>query len=121
LARRVCKYPEKRLPDDRPEHVVHGNTGKVAHYHGGVPHDVEMIKRLKDITAPALILYGDEEEMTPIETVRVLSDNVPRHFLIYVADAKHSIQVDQPERMTRLVRDFFNRGEAFIVRQQAAE
>ena len=35
--------------------------------------------------------------------------------MIYVFDAGHDIEVDQPERVVALVRDFFARGEAFIV------
>jgi hypothetical protein len=36
-------------------------------------------------------------------------------------DSKHCIHVDQPERFARLMRDFFDRGEAFIVTKAAAE
>ena len=35
--------------------------------------------------------------------------------MIYVFDAGHDIEVDQPERFVALVRDFFARGEEFIV------
>jgi len=123
LIRQMYKHPDKRPVDDRPIEWLRANVGKVRHYHNGVPVDDELVKHLPDIKAPTLLLYGLEEEMVPIETVRILADGIPRHFLIYVYDAKHSIQTDQPERMTQIVRDFFDRGEAFIVpsRQAAAE
>ena len=35
--------------------------------------------------------------------------------LLFVYDAGHNIEVDQPERFVALIRDFFSRGEAFIV------
>ena len=120
LFRQMYKHPEKRPADDRPAEWLKANVGKVRHYHGGMPHDAELVKRLPDITAPTLILYGLDEEMVPIETPRILSDGIPRHFLVYVYDAKHSIQVDQPDRMTNIVRDFFDRGEAFIVPSRKA-
>jgi pimeloyl-ACP methyl ester carboxylesterase len=124
LFRQMYAHPEKLTADDRPAEMVRANRGKVAHYHNFIPLDEALVQRLPDITAPTLILYGLDEEMVPIETPRILSDGIRRHFLVYVYDAKHSIQVDQPERMTNVVRDFFDRGEAFIVRQetrQAAE
>jgi pimeloyl-ACP methyl ester carboxylesterase len=127
LRRQMFAHPEKRPPDDRPREMVAANDRKVGHYHNFMPLDEALVAKLPDITAPTLILYGLDEEMIPIETPRILSDGIRRHFLVYVYDAKHSIQVDQPERMTKIVRDFFDRGEAFIVKQgkqpqaQAAE
>ncbi len=121
LARQMFAHPEKRIPDDRTREVVRANTGKTRHYHRGTPFDTDLAERLKDIEAPTLIAYGTDEEMIPIEGIRVLCENLPRHFLIYVYDSKHCIHVDQPERLSRLVRDFFDRGEAFIVTSVAAE
>lgn len=121
LFRQMFAHPEKRIPDDRPREMVRANAGKTRHYHSGTPFDTELVKRLGDIAAPTLIAYGIDEEIIPIEGMRILSDGLPRHFLMYVYDAKHSIHVDQPERLARLMRDFFDRGEAFIVTSAAAE
>jgi pimeloyl-ACP methyl ester carboxylesterase len=121
LARQMFAHPEKRIPDDRAREVVRANTGRTRHYHNGTPLDAELVKRLGDIAAPTLIAYGIDEEMIPIEGMRILGDGLQRHFLIYVYDAKHAIHVDQPERLASLMRDFFNRGEAFIVTSAAAE
>ena len=121
LFRQMFAHPEKRIPDDRTHEMVKANNGKTRHYHRGTPFDTELAARLKDISAPTLIAYGTDEEMIPIEGIRVLCDGIPRHFLIYVYDSKHCIHVDQPERLSRLMRDFFDRGEAFIVTSAAAE
>ena len=40
---------------------------------------------------------------------------IPRAKLVYVYDAGHNIEVDQPEKFVSLIRDFLMRGEAFIV------
>jgi pimeloyl-ACP methyl ester carboxylesterase len=121
LFRQMFAHPEKRIPDDRPREMVRANHGRTRHYHRGTPFDHDLAARLKDIVAPALIAYGTDEEMIPIEGIRVLCDAIPRHFLMYVYDSKHCIHVDQPERLSRLMRDFFDRGEAFIVTRAAAE
>jgi pimeloyl-ACP methyl ester carboxylesterase len=114
-------HPEKRIPDDRSRETVKANAGKTRHYHRGTPFDTDLIARLGDIQAPTLVAYGTDEEMIPLEGMRILCDGLRRHFLIYMYDAKHCIHVDQPERFSRLMRDFFDRGEAFIVTSAAAE
>jgi len=40
---------------------------------------------------------------------------IPRAKLLYIYDAGHNIEVDQPDRFVALIRDFLFRGEAFIV------
>ena len=121
LFRQMFKHPEKRIPDDRTREMVKANAGKTRHYHRGTPLDADLVARLGDISAPTLVAYGTDEEMIPLEGMRILCDGLQRHFLIYMYDAKHCIHVDQPERFSRLMRDFFDRGEAFIVTSAAAE
>ena len=44
-----------------------------------------------------------------------------RAFLIYVYDAAHNIEVDQPERFAALASDFLKRGEVFLVNQKTGD
>jgi pimeloyl-ACP methyl ester carboxylesterase len=53
--------------------------------------------------------------MMPPESGQLLKREIQNAKLIYVFDAGHNIEVDQPERFVALIRDFFTRGEAFIV------
>ncbi len=55
------------------------------------------------------------EGLIPAETGRLLKAKLPHVYLMYVYDAAHSIQVDQPERYDRIVGEFLKRGEAFII------
>ncbi|MDE0058134.1 MAG: alpha/beta hydrolase, partial [Defluviicoccus sp.] len=62
-----------------------------------------------------LILHGTRDGVVPASGARLLKSRIPRCFLIYVYDAAHAIEVDQPEYFVGLVTDFFARGEAFLV------
>jgi len=47
--------------------------------------------------------------------VQLLKSRLPRSYLVYVWDAAHAIEVDQPERMLSLVEGFLQRSEGFMV------
>ncbi|ETX08849.1 MAG: hypothetical protein ETSY2_02980 [Candidatus Entotheonella gemina] len=44
-----------------------------------------------------------------------LKRRIPHSHLIYVYNAAHNLETDQPERFARLVTDFMQRAEAFLV------
>jgi len=52
--------------------------------------------------------------------VHVLKAGIANAYVIYVYDAAHFMQVDQPERFSGVVHDFLSRGGAFIVNQDLA-
>jgi len=120
LFRMLYAYPDKLTPDDRPKDVVRANQGRGRHYHNAIPFDGAVAARLPEIACPALILHGTLEEIIPEGTVHVLKQGIPNAYVMYVYDAAHFMQVDQPERFAGLVHDFFLRGGAFIVNQDVA-
>ena len=117
LFRTLYVHPEKRLPDERAPEAAGDNRKRVRHYTGGVPLDEELVARLGEIEALTLVLHGTAEEIIPIETCRILKENIGRAYISYMYDAAHNIEVDQPERFAGIVADFLARGEAFIVNQ----
>ena len=115
LRRRLYAHPEKAPPETKPESMVTRNREMLAHYHGGKAMDEALVERLGDIEALTLILHGTKDGAIPISSPRLLKNRIPRAFLIYVYDAAHAIEVDQPEYFAGLVTDFLTRGEAFLV------
>ena len=115
LQRRLYAHPEKVPPETKPETMVTRNREMLAHYHGGKAKDDALVARLGEIEALTLILHGTKDGAIPISSPRLLKGRIPRAFLIYVYDAAHAIEVDQPEYFTGLVSDFLTRGEAFLV------
>lgn len=63
----------------------------------------------RDIAAASLVVYGTEEKLSPADLPRRVTDSIPHASLIYMYGG------GRPERLVRLIRDFFDRGEAFIV------
>jgi pimeloyl-ACP methyl ester carboxylesterase len=79
------------------------------------PRDADLIARIGEIQAYTLILGGSRDERVPAQAVQALKSRIRRSQLLYVYDAAHAMEVDQPERVASLVEDFFLRGDAFIV------
>ncbi len=121
LQRRLYAHPEKAPPETKPEPVLSRNRQTPAHYHGGRAMDEALVERLGDIEALTLVLHGTRDGVVPASGARLLKNRIPRCFLIYVYDAAHAIEVDQPENFVGLVTDFLARGEAFLVNPGAGD
>ncbi|OGA01986.1 MAG: hypothetical protein A3H35_16090 [Betaproteobacteria bacterium RIFCSPLOWO2_02_FULL_62_17] len=86
----------------------------------GPARDEELIARIGEVQAYTLILGGSRDERVPAQAVRAVKSRIRRSQLLYVYDAAHAMEVDQPERVASLVEDFFVRGDAFIVNAGSA-
>jgi len=117
MRKQLYAHPERVPPDGKAPETRKRNGETVTYYGLGNSHDLELQKRVKDITCQTLILHGTKDVRVPEEGVRLLKAQIPHSQLLYVYDAAHSLEVDQPERVADLVVDFLLRGEAFIVNQ----
>ena len=108
-------HPEKRPPETKSDAVLSKNREMLHHYHGPAARDHELIARLGEIEALTLILLGTKDGRIGPDSVQLLKREIPRSHMIYVYDAAHNIEVDQPERFAGVVGDFLTRAEAFIV------
>jgi pimeloyl-ACP methyl ester carboxylesterase len=119
--RKLHAYPERAPKETRPEEMLVANMKVVRGYMGGVSLDAELEAALPRIKARTLIVFGTKDEITPAEeSGRRLKAGIPKSHLIYIYGAAHSLEYDQPERVARLVGAFLERGEAFLVRTEAA-
>jgi pimeloyl-ACP methyl ester carboxylesterase len=116
--RQMYAYPERRPPETKSEATLTRNREMLHHYHGSVVRDEELIARLGEIEALTLVMLGTKDgRMTPA-SVQLIKERMRRAFLVYVYDAAHNIEVDQPGRFAGLVGDFLKRGEVFLVNQE---
>ena len=60
------------------------------------------------ITAPTLVVVGIDDAATPPERSRTITRLIPGARLEVVPDCGHSSSVEQPERITELIRDFLD-------------
>lgn len=115
--RRLYAVPERAPKDPRYADVLADNFKAAGTYTGGETLDADLLRRLPEIKARTLLLFGTKEEVTPVEDVgRRLKANIPHAHLSYIYNAAHAVEFDQPERAARLVGAFLERGEAFVVR-----
>jgi pimeloyl-ACP methyl ester carboxylesterase len=116
----VFAHPENLPPESRSAESQAENRAVAQSYAGAAATDRDLIARLGEITALTLILHGTRDGVIPVASPRLLKERIPRSHLVYVYDAAHAIDIDQPDRFVRLVGDFLDRGEAFVVNRAGA-
>ena len=112
---RMFAHPERIPPGEKTPEQLAESRGWADYYHKSVGLDEALVALLPEIEQQTLVLQGTKDGMMPPESGQLLAREIPHAKLVYVYDAGHNIEVDQPERFVALVRDFFTRGEAFIV------
>ncbi len=115
LAAAVPAHLERLGADERAAEICAVNRGTAQRYRERAGTDPALVARLGEIQSLTLILAGTRDGVTRPETCRLLKAAIPRSYLTFVYDAAHAIEVDQPLRFVRVVRDFLTRGEAFII------
>jgi pimeloyl-ACP methyl ester carboxylesterase len=56
------------------------------------------LKRLGEITAPTLVVTGEEDTTVPPARQRVLVDGIPGARQVLIANGGHAVPIDQAER-----------------------
>lgn len=112
---RMFAHPERIPPGEKTAEQLAESRKWANYYHNSVGLDEALVAQLGGIECQTLILQGTKDGMMPPESGQLLMREIPRAKLLYVYDAGHNIEVDQPERFVSLVRDFLSRGESFIV------
>jgi len=108
-------HPEKALPVSKTREVEAENRRMLTHYGAEDGKDSELLERISEVKSQTLILHGTEDRIIGRESMQLLKSRLAKSFLVYVWDAAHNIEVDQPERMLQLVEGFLERSEAFVV------
>jgi pimeloyl-ACP methyl ester carboxylesterase len=109
-------HPENVSYERKPEEIEAQNRSMLAHYGALDGKDPQLADALDRIQATTLILLGTEDRLISADTMRILKRRLARAFLIYVWDAAHNIEVDQPARLAGVVESFLERSDAFVVR-----
>ncbi|MEQ8247300.1 MAG: alpha/beta hydrolase [Alphaproteobacteria bacterium] len=110
-------YPDRLPPETKSDAVLAKNRSMLSHYHGATSFDEKLAGQLGKIECLTMIMHGTRDGRVPEEAVQLLKRDIPRSHLIYVYDAAHSIETDQPARFAHLLADFMERAEAFLVNQ----
>jgi pimeloyl-ACP methyl ester carboxylesterase len=108
-------HPEKAIAPPKTKEVEAENRRMLTHYGAEDGKDAELLERTSEVKHSTLILHGTEDRIIGRESMQLLKSRLPKSFLVYVWDAAHNIEVDQPERMLELVEAFLERSDAFVV------
>ncbi len=63
--------------------------------------------RLKDISVPTLLFWGEKDEATPLAHARIMEKNIPDAGLVTVPNGGHFSFVDDPGLTARVLASFF--------------
>jgi len=109
-------HPENVSYEPKPEEIEAQNRSMLAHYGALDGKEPDLVAALDRIRATTLIVHGTEDGIITAGTMQLLKTRLARAFLVYIWDAAHSIEVDQPQRLAAVVQSFLERSDAFVVR-----
>jgi pimeloyl-ACP methyl ester carboxylesterase len=66
-----------------------------------------MMEQLHEVKSPALILCGEEDQLTPIKYGSYLADKLPTAYMETVPDAGHMVMLERPADLEKHIRGFF--------------
>ncbi len=69
----------------------------------------DVMDRLGEIRAPALVIGGTADRMTPIKYAEYLAAHIPKAELVRIEGAGHMVMLEQPEKVAEAVRSFLQR------------
>ena len=81
----------------------------------GVANRRGVIDEIGAITAPTLVIVGEQDKPTPVARAREIAAAIPGARLEIVADSGHSSTIEQPEVVTDLIREFVTGVDAAAV------
>ena len=104
------------IPDGRtniPDEVRRYKSLTLAGRVGWEPpylHDRKLLDRLHRITAPALLIWGEQDRFVPLANGRAYEANLPRAALKVLPDVGHSAILEAPEQCMALIAPFLSTG-----------
>ncbi|HEY7062694.1 MAG TPA: alpha/beta hydrolase [Chloroflexota bacterium] len=119
-ANTLYAHPERLPPIPPPDPAVLAQQEALLRRVSNPRPDKELEARLADVKIPTLVLFGTEDVMIPPEMGRRYREIMPNCHYVLVYDAGHGLDADRPEAFARVVSDFLERREAFVVNRENA-
>jgi pimeloyl-ACP methyl ester carboxylesterase len=96
---RIKELSTQRMMETRPT-VLYGDLMACDAF--------DVIDQLSKLLLPTLILCGSDDQMTPLHYSELLRDHIAGARLEVVPNAGHMVMLEQPDRVSSLLADFFN-------------
>jgi pimeloyl-ACP methyl ester carboxylesterase len=91
------------------------NRALLEHYGAEDGKDEALLARVGEVAHTTLILQGTDDGTVPAPSAQVLKGRLKKAFLVYIWQAGHNLEMDQPERVLAVVDEFLRHSDAFIV------
>jgi pimeloyl-ACP methyl ester carboxylesterase len=93
------------------EHSAQGSANTMLGYQARRPSLYDLGKEMAGITAPTLVVAGDEDDPT-LEPGLLMKRTIPRMGLVVLPRSGHALNLEDPALFNRVVEDFFHQVES---------
>jgi len=93
------------------EHSPKGSANTMLGYQARRPSLYDLKKEMAGITAPTLVVAGDEDDPT-LEPGLLMKRTIPRMGLVVLPRSGHALNLEDPALFNRVVEDFFHQVES---------
>ncbi|MDH5212351.1 MAG: alpha/beta hydrolase [Betaproteobacteria bacterium] len=93
------------------EHSAQGSANTMLGYQARRPSLYDLNKEMAGITAPTLVMCGDEDDAT-LEPGLLMKRTIPRMGLVVLPRTGHGMNLEDPALFNRIVEDFFHQVES---------
>lgn len=113
-------HPERQPILPPPDPAILAKQEVLLRRFAGPLRDAELESQFARLEIPVLVLFGTQDRSVPPEMGRIYKQILPSCHFVLVYDAGHAMDADRPEAFARVVGDFLQRHDAFIVNNQSA-
>lgn len=93
------------------EHSAQGSANTMLGYQARRPSLYDLKKEMAGITAPTLVVCGDEDDAT-LEPGVLMKRTIPKMGLVVLPRSGHGLNLEDPALFNRIVEDFFHQIES---------
>src|ERR1700730_17041697 len=86
--------------------VMAGNRATLAVYAGTSMHDAGLADRLKGVTTPTLVVWGDSDRIADVDYGRAFAKAIPGARFQLLRNTGHLPQIETPEQLLDAISDF---------------
>ncbi len=100
------KFLTKRSWYDRLMNEL--SYGVISQEEGDIERDYLLNDRLKEISVPTLLIWGDSDRLFPLEIARIFEQNISGSMLVVFKKTGHMPQVERPGRFAEALKNFIS-------------
>ena len=81
--------------------------------------DPDLEEKMVQIKMPVLVLFGTSDDIVSTNAARIYCELLPKCFTMMMYQASHSIDLDRPEAVASVSKNFLENKESFVVNRES--